>query len=136
MINFNDMPNDIKLLIFGFNREAAVIEKEIKNNKQCFNMVLNDIKYVNYYYNEWTSGMDDATTCSYEFTRRDSKVLNYIDMIDSLRSGADQYITYGSKFDLWKDQWIEWYDSIYNEEHTDFMHELNDDYQYTGIYEI
>ena len=29
MVNFNDMPNDIKLLIFGFNRETALKEKEI-----------------------------------------------------------------------------------------------------------
>ena len=128
MVNFNDMPNDIKLLIFGFNRETALKEKEIikYNKKYCFIKVLNDIKYVNYYYKE----------CSYEFTRRNSNVLNYIDMIDYLRSGAEQYITYGSRFDLWKHQWIEEYDSCGNEEHTDIMHELNDDYQYNGIYEI
>jgi len=49
-MNFNDLPNDIKRLIFDKNREE--FSKEIKVNKNLFNKVVDDINYLGEYVEE------------------------------------------------------------------------------------
>ena len=62
MINLNDMPPDIMHLIFSFNREEAVIKKELKLNKNNFNDketdVLNYIDMI-HHLREGTDMLDD-----------------------------------------------------------------------------
>ena len=119
MINLNDMPADIMHLIFSFNREEAVIKKEIKKNKIKFISVLNDIRYVNYYYNN--PELNEYNSCKNNFNDKGTDVLNYNDMINHLRAGTDML----DEPDFNLEEHIKNYDiSIDN----DFMHELNDDY--------
>tara|TARA_R110000772_G_scaffold15208_1_gene44164 strand:- start:133 stop:399 length:267 start_codon:yes stop_codon:yes gene_type:complete len=49
-MNFNNLPNDIKRLIFDKNREE--VSKEIKVNKNLFNKVVEDINYLGEYFEE------------------------------------------------------------------------------------
>tara|TARA_R110001599_G_scaffold92369_3_gene241937 strand:- start:2392 stop:2748 length:357 start_codon:yes stop_codon:yes gene_type:complete len=118
-MNFTDLPSDIKTLIFSFNR----VDRIIKENKIKFNSVLNDIKYINYYYKPWNR-LDVYESCRYEFTSKHSDVLNYNDMINHLRAGGDM-VTW-EDFDL--DEHVNSYD-LNIEEHDEFMHILNGDYE-------
>ena len=119
MINLNDMPPDIMHLIFSFNREEAVIKKEIKKNKINFISVLNDIRYVNYYYND--PELNEYNSCKNNFNDKATDVLNYNDMINHLRSGTDML----DDPDFNVEEHIKNYDIAID---LDFMHELNDDY--------
>ena len=120
MINLNDMPPDIMHLIFSFNREEAVIKKELKLNKIKFISVLNDIKYVNYYYND--PELNKYNSCKNNFNDKETDVLNYIDMIHHLREGTDMLDDPDFNIEEHKAD----YDDA--ERHDEMMHDLNDDY--------
>ena len=118
MINFNDLPSEIKSLIFNINRHDAVIKKD----KHIFKYVLNDIKLISVYKNEGLSH------------HHNNKVKSFNDELSVYYEGAYDYI---KNYDYYKgdeimtdfnDMLINDYDINYDMIYKLFIKNMTDDY--------
>tara|TARA_R110002033_G_scaffold51842_2_gene98826 strand:- start:390 stop:737 length:348 start_codon:yes stop_codon:yes gene_type:complete len=112
---FSQLPNQLIMRIIR-ETKSAIHFKEDHEDK--FKRCLHDVMYVNYYYN------DHGTSCRDNFNDKPTDVLNYNDMINHLREGGD-LTDDDDDFNL--EEYKENYDKD-DEEHKDFMYQLNNDY--------